>query len=152
MDRQLRDLLDAAAGEPPHQVTTETVLRRAARRRAKYLAGTAVAVVAVVAVVTAGIRAPGHSPRPSAARQPPATVYVYTPAGTVTAIDPATNTHGKPVKVRGGLGAIAIAPDGQTASVASCHAGIRSGTVTPTGKYDMCQSMPQRPKEIPRAC
>jgi DNA-binding beta-propeller fold protein YncE len=113
-----------------------------------------IAVVAVVAVITAGIsiRAPGHSPRPSAARQPPATVYVYTPAGTVTAIDPGTNTHGKPVKVRGGLGAIAIAPDGQTAYVASYHAGIRSGTVTPTGKYDMCQSMPQRPKETPRAC
>jgi hypothetical protein len=33
MDRQLRDLLEAAVGEPPHRVTVETVRRRVVRRR-----------------------------------------------------------------------------------------------------------------------
>ena len=33
MDRQLRDLLDAAAGEPPHRLSVEAVRRRVIRRR-----------------------------------------------------------------------------------------------------------------------
>jgi hypothetical protein len=72
MDRHLRDLLDAAAGEPPHQVTVEAVRRRVTRHRARrYLAG--VAAVAVIAVIIpAGIRTLGHTPGPSAAGQPPA--------------------------------------------------------------------------------
>lgn len=57
MDSQLRDLLDAAAGEPPHRVTPEAVRRRVRRRRLKegacaalaavVLAGFGVAVAAV---------------------------------------------------------------------------------------------------------
>lgn len=52
MDRQWRDLLDAAVGEPPHQVDMAAVRRRVARRRVvEYITATAaVAVVAVVAV------------------------------------------------------------------------------------------------------
>ena len=76
MDRHLRDLLDAAAGEPPHQVTVEAVRRRVTRHRARrYLAG--VAAVAVIAVIIpAGIKTLGHTPRPSAAGQRPAAAPV----------------------------------------------------------------------------
>jgi Glycosyl hydrolase family 26 len=72
MDRQLRDLLNAAAGEPPHQVTVEAVRRRVTRHRAtQYLgAAAAVAVIAIIAVIApTGIGARGHSPGPSAAGQ-----------------------------------------------------------------------------------
>ena len=42
IDRRLRDLLEAATGEPPHQVSAEAVRRRVSRRRAReYLAGAA---------------------------------------------------------------------------------------------------------------
>jgi mannan endo-1,4-beta-mannosidase len=52
MDRQLRDLLDAAAGEPPHQVTVDAVRRRVTRHRAmQCLSGAAVAAAAAVALV-----------------------------------------------------------------------------------------------------
>jgi hypothetical protein len=60
MDRQMRDLLDAAAGEPPHQVTVEAVRRRVSRRRAMqylFLSGAAVAVViAVIIPASIGVR------------------------------------------------------------------------------------------------
>jgi hypothetical protein len=72
MDGHLRELLDAAAGEPPHQVTVEAVRRRVTRRRAArcLAAAAAVAVIAIIAVITpAGIDALGHNPGPSAAGQ-----------------------------------------------------------------------------------
>lgn len=51
IDRRLRDLLDAATGEPPHQVDAEAVRRRVSRRRAREcLAG-----AAAVAVIAAGV-------------------------------------------------------------------------------------------------
>ena len=51
IDRRLRDLLEAAAGEPPHQVSAEAVRRRVSRRRAReYLAGAA--AVAVIAAMS----------------------------------------------------------------------------------------------------
>lgn len=72
MDRQLRDLLDAAAGEPPHQVTVEAVRRRVTRHRAtQYLAAAAVAALIAVIIPT-GIGAQGHHPSLSAAGQRPA--------------------------------------------------------------------------------
>ncbi len=47
----LRDLLDAAAGEPPHRVSVEAVRRRVVRRRVlEGIAGTAVAAVIAVAI------------------------------------------------------------------------------------------------------
>ena len=45
MDSQLRDLLDAAVGEPPHRVTPEAVRRRVRRRRLKEGACAALAAV-----------------------------------------------------------------------------------------------------------
>jgi hypothetical protein len=74
MDRQLRDLLDAAAGEPPHQVTVEAVRRRVTRYRATQYLAAAAAVAVIAAIIPAGLGALGHAPRPSAAGQRPAAV------------------------------------------------------------------------------
>jgi Glycosyl hydrolase family 26 len=72
MDGQLHDLLDAAAGEPPRQVSVEAVRRRVIRRRARhYLAGAA-AVAVIAVIIPTGIGALGHTPSPSAAGQQPA--------------------------------------------------------------------------------
>ncbi len=54
MDRNLRDLLDFAVGEPPRWVSLEAIRRRAIRRRATQ---TGFASLAVVAVVAAGLAA-----------------------------------------------------------------------------------------------
>ena len=62
MDRQLRDLLEAAAGEPPHRVTAETVRRRVVRRRVVEYAVAAVAVAAIAALIPVGIGALGRGP------------------------------------------------------------------------------------------
>jgi len=53
---QLRDLLDAAAGEPPHRVSVEAVRRRVARRRVmEGIAGAAaIAVIAAAVPLVAG--------------------------------------------------------------------------------------------------
>jgi hypothetical protein len=65
MDRQLRDLLQAAAGEPPHRVTAAAVRRRVIRRRVvEYVAG-AVAVAAIAALIPVGIGALGRGTGPS---------------------------------------------------------------------------------------
>jgi hypothetical protein len=64
MDRQLRDLLEATAGEPPRRVTAEAVRRRVIRRRvAQYVAG-AVAVAALAVVIPVAIGALGRAPGP----------------------------------------------------------------------------------------
>jgi YVTN family beta-propeller protein len=132
MDRQLRDLLDAAVGEPPPDlVSVEAVRRRVIRRRVmEFVAGGAAAAV-IAAAVLVGIGVLGRGPGPSAAgsRVVP-TVYVCNDAGTVTPITIATNTAGKPIKVGGNFNyhlQIAITPDGKTAYVADPG----SGTVTP---------------------
>ncbi|HEY7014036.1 MAG TPA: hypothetical protein VH480_14845 [Streptosporangiaceae bacterium] len=58
MDSQLRDLLDAAVGEPPHRVTPEAVGRRVRRRRLKEGAGAALAVLVLagLGVTVAAVR------------------------------------------------------------------------------------------------
>ena len=77
MDRQLRDLLEAAAGEPPHQLTAEAVRRRVIRRRiVEYVAGAAaVAVIAAIALV--GVKTLGHA-RPAPATRPHPTSRIIT--------------------------------------------------------------------------
>jgi DNA-binding beta-propeller fold protein YncE len=131
-DRQLRDLLEAAVGEPPHQVSVEAVRRRVTRRRAVESI-IAAAVVAVAILVPTGIRALGHNLRP-AGQQQSATVYVgghsdtiaVTPdgktayvindtSGTVIPISTATNTPGPPIHIGPPPGAVAFFPDGKTA-------------------------------------
>jgi hypothetical protein len=61
MDRHLRDLLDAAVGEPPHRVSAEAVRRRVIRRRVMEFAAGAVAVAAIAAIVPVGIGALGRA-------------------------------------------------------------------------------------------
>ena len=89
MDRQVRDLLQAAAGEPPHRISAETVRRRVIRRRAAELAAAAVALAALAALIPVGIGALGHGhgpppAGPAAARIVTSRHYGYTetlPAG-----------------------------------------------------------------------
>ena len=84
-----------------------------------------------------------HGPRPAGHRRA-VTVYVgYTTfrprphkppriTGTIVPISAATNKAGQPIPIRGGVGDIAISPDGTTAYVASDDfLGAQAGTVTP---------------------
>lgn len=64
MDRQLLELLEAAAGEPPHRVSAEAVRRRAIRRRTVEFTAVAVAVAAIAAIIPVGIGALGRTHRP----------------------------------------------------------------------------------------
>ena len=67
MDRRLRDLLDAAVGEPPHQVSAAAVHRRVIRRRVVEAVAGAVAVVVIAAIALVGVRTLGHTPSPAPA-------------------------------------------------------------------------------------
>jgi len=62
MDRQLRELLQAAVGEPPHRVSAEAVRRRVIRRRVAEFAAAAVAMAAIAAIIPVGIGALGRGP------------------------------------------------------------------------------------------
>jgi len=64
MDRQLRDLLEAAAGEPPHRVAAEAVRRRVIRRRVAEFVAAAAAVAAIAVIIPVGIGALGRADRP----------------------------------------------------------------------------------------
>lgn len=65
MDRHLRELLEAAAGDPPHRVSAEAVRRRVIRRRVVEFAAAAVTVAAIAVIVPVGIGALGRGPGPS---------------------------------------------------------------------------------------
>ncbi len=62
MDRQLRDLLDVAVGEPPSRIRSEAVRRRVIRRRVAEFAAAAVAVAAIAVIIPVGIGALGRGP------------------------------------------------------------------------------------------
>ncbi len=64
MDRQLRDLLDVAVGEPPSRIRSEAVRRRVIRRRVVEFAAGAVAVAAIAVIIPVGIGALGRAPGP----------------------------------------------------------------------------------------
>ena len=70
IDRHLRDLLEAAVGEPPRQVTVAAVRRRVIRRRVVEYTAVAAAVIAVLVLVSLGTlggalpRAPAPATRP----------------------------------------------------------------------------------------
>jgi DNA-binding beta-propeller fold protein YncE len=138
MDRQLRDLLDAAVGEPPHAVSVEAVRRRATRRRVREAVGIPAAVaVLAAAAVTAATGVFGVGPEPAAGHRP-ATVYVSYPgkyhfSEALARISTATNTAGQPIRI-GTLGGLAFTPDGKTAYVEG-HTGaiipISTATNTP---------------------
>ena len=135
-ETSVRGLLETAIGdEPPmgpvarNSVRAGLKLRR--RTRIRRTAGGAVVVIAVAAVIPAAIGTLGntpaarhhtarhHAPRPPGPWVPPnGTAYVINSGGgTVTPIDLATSTAGKPIDVSGEPVTIAIAPDGKTAYV-----------------------------------
>ena len=136
MDETLvRGLLETALGdEPPigplarNSLLAGIRLRR--RTRIRRATGGVAAVVVVAAVIPAATGAFGNTssgPRPEAPFSvpkvpsvPTGTAYVINSGGgTVTPIDLATNTAGKPVDVSGEPVAMAVAPDGKIACVAS---------------------------------
>jgi hypothetical protein len=84
MDRQLRGLLEAAAGEPPHRVSVVAVHRRVIRRRVVEVPAAAVAVAAIAVAIPVGIGALGHARGPSGGYAPGRMVtsrhYGYTEA------------------------------------------------------------------------
>jgi YVTN family beta-propeller protein len=143
MDEPLRDLLEAAVGDPPHRVNVEAVRRRVVRRRViEGIAGAAAVAVLVIAVpVVTGTL--GHSPaaqRPQTHPSHGPVAYVINlnnGSGMVTLIATATNTPGKPITVRGDPVAIAITPDRKIVYVASADTAIPAnesatpGIVTP---------------------
>jgi hypothetical protein len=77
MDR-LRDLLQTAVGEPPHQVTAAAVGRRVIRRRVVEAVAGAVAVVVIAAIALVGVRTLGHTTSPAPATRPHPTVRIIT--------------------------------------------------------------------------
>jgi hypothetical protein len=103
MDRQVRDLLDAAAGEPPHRVSAEAVHRRVVRRRVVELAAGAVAVAAITVLIPVGIGTLGHAhgppnTGPAAARMVTSRHYGYTealPAGWLPGAQATQQWNGK---------------------------------------------------------
>ena len=85
-DRQLRDLLEAAVGEPPHRVSVEAVRRRVIRRRVAEAVAVAVTVAVIAVIVPVGIGAFVHATGPTSghARIVTSRHYGYTetlPAG-----------------------------------------------------------------------
>ena len=111
IEPELRDLLRAAFGEPPHQVTVGAVRRRVVRRRAmEAVAGTA-AVAAVISIAVPALGGIFGSHGPGARLVHRAIAYVASDgSGTVTPIRTATNTALRPIKVGFNPGAIAITP------------------------------------------
>jgi hypothetical protein len=67
MERQLRELMIAEAGDPPHQVTVEAVRRRAIRRWAAQAGAAGLAVILAVGLAAAASAGLFHA-GPSAAR------------------------------------------------------------------------------------
>jgi YVTN family beta-propeller protein len=128
-DSSVRGLLEMALGEEPpigplarNSLRAGLKLRR--RVRIRRTAGGAAAVIVVAAGIPAATGAFGDGPAGHSAQKlptaPTGTAYVINSGGgTVTPIDLATNTAGKPIDVSGEPVAMAIAPDGKTAYVAS---------------------------------
>jgi YVTN family beta-propeller protein len=142
MDETLvRGLLETALGdEPPigpvarNSLLAGIRLRRRARMRRAVGGAAAVVMVAAIVPAATGVSGKG-SARPGAGAPPSVptvptgilgdelptgTAYVINSGGgTVTPIDLATNTAEKPIDVSGEPVAMALAPDGKTAYVAS---------------------------------
>jgi hypothetical protein len=92
--RQLRDLLDAAVGEPPHRVTITAVRHRLVRRRVLEAVAAAAVVVLIAGLGVAAARVIGTSPGPSAmSRAGPPRYYVQQSY-------PGTSGRPEPVMVR----------------------------------------------------
>jgi DNA-binding beta-propeller fold protein YncE len=134
-ETSVRGLLEIALGdEPPigpvarNSLLAGIRLRRRARiRRATGGAAAVVVVAAVIPAATgafgngsAGQRPEARFSLPKVPSVPTGTAYVINSGGgTVTPIDLATNTAGKPIDVPGEPVALTAAPDGKTAYVIS---------------------------------
>jgi len=162
-DKPLHDLLDGAlADEPPigpvGQGSLAAGIRLRRRRRIRAAAATAAAAAVIAVAIPAGLGVFGHLLKPAQPSQPPpATLYIYSyngsHEGTVTPVNPATGTSGKPIHVGvpgptthlgqlGGppkdyfapfpAGQIAITPDGKTAYLTTGSAVTPVNTATGT--------------------
>ena len=134
-ENSVRGLLATALGdEPPigpvarNSMRAGISLRRRVRIRRAVGGAAAVAVVAIaIPAANGAFRNASAGPRtaapftvPKVPSVPTGTAYVITSgAGTVTPIDLASNTAGKPIDVLGEPVAMAVTPDGRTAYVAS---------------------------------
>jgi hypothetical protein len=78
MDGRLRDLLEAAVGEPPRQVTAAAVRRRVTRRRVVEAVAGTMAVAVIAAIALAGLRTLGHTHPPAPATRPHPTARIIT--------------------------------------------------------------------------
>jgi DNA-binding beta-propeller fold protein YncE len=119
-EMELRNLLHAFVGEPPHKVSAEAVRRRVTKRRVREAVGIPVAVAALAAVGVTG--AFGVVAGPAATHRPAGpTVFVSYPGNhrfseDLTPISTITNKPGQPLRM-GTLGGFASTPDGKTAYV-----------------------------------
>lgn len=151
-ETSVRGLLEMALGEEPpigplarNALRAGIKLRRRARmRRAAGGAAAVLVVAAVIPVVTGAFGNTSAGPRPETLpKAPTGTAYVISSAaGTVTPIDLATNTPGKPIDVSGWPVDIAVTPDGTTAYVA-CGPG--AATVQALTPIDLTTSTPGKP-------
>ena len=120
----LRTLLDSALdSEPPLGPIAQNSLRAGIklrrRRRVRAAAGSVAAAAAIAIAIPAAI---GHTPGPvTGHRAAASTVYfAYVPDAvepgklTIIPISTATSTAGKPIRLRGLFGAVALTPDGKT--------------------------------------
>jgi hypothetical protein len=85
MDGHLRDLLEAAVGEPPRRVSAEAVHRRVIRRRVVKWAAAAAAAAVIAVLIPVGVGALGRAHRPAGGGYAPGRIvtsrhYGYTEA------------------------------------------------------------------------
>lgn len=162
----VRQVLATALGdEPPIGPVARNSLRAGIRLRRRLrmrrAAGGAAAVVVVAAVIPVAHGAFGHTaagprraapfPVPKVPRVPTGTAYVINSGGgTVTPIDLATSTAGKPIDIAGEPVALTAAPDGKTAYVVtgatSSHGPSSNQTVTP---IDLTTNTAEKPIIFP---
>jgi hypothetical protein len=105
MDGHLRDLLQAAVGEPPHRVSAETVHRRVVRRRVVEIAAAAVAVAAIAVIIPVGVGALGRGPGPSKIRPAVTRIFTSREYGYTEALPPGWRSVGPARQAWNGKGA-----------------------------------------------
>ena len=159
MDGHLRDLLEAAVGEPPRRVSAEAVRRRVIRRRVVEFAAGAAAVAAIAAIVPVGIGALGHvtGPSTSHARIVTSRHYGYTetlPAGWRLATQASRRWNGKGSPGDGGkVVDLFVGPGGVEAWVVAAPtkknlAAYAIRTVRVAGAVHSCPAVPQSNRAI----
>ena len=162
MDGRLRDLLEAAAGEPPRRVSAEAVRRRVIRRRVAEFAAGAAAVAAFAALIPVGIgalgRVTGPPPAgPAAVRIVTSRHYGYTetlPAGWRLATQASRRWNGKGAPGDGdNVVDLFVGPGGVEAWVVAAPtnknlAAYAIATVLTAGAVHSCPAVPQSNRAI----